>query len=516
MSRNTEHETAINRPTAGKPADRTRPQTDAVVQQRRERSGSRSGTTALGTTKSSVSNKSQPPETSGSLEDEIAAFRRRRNDRYVMRNYLRRGLGGTANVSKCGSTARPDGQGGTAAIEVRRADATGAYMAGVLNCSSPWMCPVCTPKIMTRRGRLIDDIADATDTNGGTSLFVSLTGRHYGWDNPADLVKVMTAAIGSMLSGRDWAGDSPAEIGRKHDRDRQIASGGRTWRRAKPPAPIKPGMAKELGYVGQVRVIEVTDGLNGLHPHVHASLVFDRDLSDVEELVFTFWLRRRWAAHLKAATGRLVDPKIACDVRRWTTTDEQEQRLGWYVTKIAQGWSLGRELAGNNKQAKGKNRNIAQLVADYTVGRAGDEQLGQRLREIHKATLGKKAFYVSPNLLVWCGLDGQDQEDEEIANEDQDGHTIAEISQPVWTQIVRQHGVPDLLTGAEADGLPGLMEAFADLGIPVEVRHRTDDLAPVVDFGSKWRYRSHPQVGRYRQAVARAGRPLDSRIGGRA
>lgn len=351
---------------------------------------------------------------------------------------------------------------------------------------------------MTRRGRLIDDIADATDANGGTSLFVSLTGRHYGFDNPADLVKVMTAAIGSMLSGRDWAGDSPTEIERKHERDRQLVCGERTWHRTKPPAPIEIGMAQELGYVGQVRVIEVTDGMNGLHPHVHASLVFDRELTDVEELVFTFWLRRRWAAHLLKATGRLVNPKIACDVRRWTTTSEQEQRLGWYVTKIAQGWSLGRELAGNNKEAKGKNRNVAQLAADYTAGRAAEEQLGHRLKEIHKATLGKKAFYVSPKLLAWCGLDGQDQEDEEIANEEQSGHSIAEISQPVWTQVMRQHAVPDLLAGTEDNGLPGLLDALDNLGIPVQALALSDGRPPVIEFDTRWRYSTRPQMGRCR------------------
>jgi len=339
---------------------------------------------------------------------------------------------------------------------------------------------------MTGRGRLIDEIAAATDERGGTSLFVSLTGRHFAWDDPTDLVKVMTAAIGSMLSGRDWAGDSPAEVKRKEERDRQIAAGERVWRRLKPPAPVKVGMAEGHGYIGQVRVIEVTDGANGLHPHVHAALVFDRELTDVEELVLTFWLRRRWAAHLHETTGRLVDPKIACDVRRWTTTSDQEQRLGWYVTKIAHGWSLGSELAGTGKEAKGKNRNVAQLVADYTTGRGDDEQLGRRLKQIHAATLGKKAFYVSPKLLTWCGLDGQDKEDEEIANEDQDGHAIAEIAPDVWTQVVRQHAVADLLTGAEKDGLPGLLAAFADLGLPVVARTRAEDLAPVIGFASAW------------------------------
>lgn len=49
------------------------------------------------------------------------------------------------------------------------------------------------------------------------------------------------------------------------------------------------------------------------------------------------------------------------------------------------------------------------------------------------------------------------QRRDEIANEDQHGHAIADVSPAVWTQVVRQHAVADLLTGAEVDGLPGLL-----------------------------------------------------------
>lgn len=408
---------------------------------------------ALVTTKRSISAGSE----SGVSEVDQ---RSRRADRYRMRRELGALFGKSSNVARCGMRARPDGAGGQESIEVRKVDGT-AYFSGVLYCGSPWSCPVCSPKVLFRRGQEIDRILTAARARGGTVLFVTLTCRHHAWDSAAETVPVMSQAMGKILRGRAWAGHTGRE------RDERLAAG----------KPVSDGYKGQLGYVGQVRVLELThSAANGFHPHVHAALFFDRALSEDEIFGFELWVFQRWQAHLLKVTGKKIGFGRGVDVREWQTGEA----LGHYVTKIGQGWSLGDELAAvGGKSGKGRSRNPGQIARDYVAN--GAEADGALLLEIWRATKGKRMTVFSAGLREWAGLDEAEvKSDEELANEDVGGDAVAVVDLEVYGWMRRLCAYADVLNAAESGGVGGIVEALADLGLPVTADSGCDGGPPIV------------------------------------
>ena len=166
------------------------------------------------------------------------------------------------------------------------------------------------------------------------------------------------------------------------------------------------------------------------------------------------------------------------------------------------GWSVGAELTGTNvKEAKGPvSMNPAQLVAAYEQSvRAGDpdEKLAEVIKEIHTATFSKHMTYTSPKLRKWVAerdpeITEEDQADEDLVNEDVGGLAVAELDRRVYGWARRTIAIPDLLTGVEANGLTGLVEAFWEHGLPVVVTRRDapdgDGPAPppLIEFHQSW------------------------------
>ncbi|MGH1505075.1 MAG: hypothetical protein ACRBI6_16100 [Acidimicrobiales bacterium] len=299
----------------------------------------------------------------------------------------------------------------------------------------------------------IDRILEAAKAKGGTTLFVTLTCRHHAWDSAAETVPVMSQAMGKILAGRAWAGHSPKE------RAERSAAG----------KSFSVGYSGELGYVGQVRAMELTHSdRNGFHPHVHAALFFDRQLSPDEVIRFEIWLYKRWKAHLLKLTGRAISWGHGVDVREWETGDA----LGYYVTKLGQGWSLGAELTADTKRGKGLSRNPAQVAADYVKGGSADD--GRLLREMWAATKGRNLVVFSRGLREWAGLDDDRKTDEELANQDVGGTELVEVDLEVYGWIRRLTAYADVLEGAEASGVDGVLDALADFGLPVVVEVRPD------------------------------------------
>ncbi len=425
--------------------------------------------------KSIVSAPASPGETQNAHHEQSFQFqqtRGRRTGRYKMRRALGNLLGPESNISKCGSRSiaavNGDVDGG---IEMRTNDGS-AYYSGVLHCGSVWMCPICAPKILARRGREIDEIVSAAQERGATILFVTLTVRHHAWDKAKDLVPIISGAYGKLLSGRAWYGHSGKE------RQKRLSEG----------KSVSDGLRGGLGYVGMTRAMELSYGDNGHHPHSHSILIFDKPLTDAEIEKFTDHIEPKWAKHVKTTTGETVRKGVGVDVRRWNTNDDV---AGWYVTKVGQGWTLGSELtAGMYKDAYGKSKNPAQLAKQYvnslTSEQGPDEKIGQILKEIWAATKGKNLTYTSPKLREWAGLN-EEKTDEELANEDVDGTPIAVIDERLYEQAHKLNAHPDLLTATETNGLAGLAEAFEDYGLPVTISQPiTGDGPPTISLSAKW------------------------------
>ncbi len=391
----------------------------------------------------------------------------RRSDRYRMRRDIAALLPDSA-TAKCGLGRRPNGKGGVSNIEIRTNDGRSFY-SGVLACGSPWICPVCGPKIFYRRSLEINQVDDVVREQGGTTVFATLTVSHSDQD-PADLlVPFMSKAFGKILAGRAWYGHSGKE------RTRRTTKG----------LPVSDGLRGDLGYVGMSRAMECTHGCNGWHPHIHAALVFDKPLDDDQVDTLREFVADRWADYVEKTLKREVN-EHAVDVRKW---DKDEKTIGWYVTKIGQGWNLGTELTGHDKKhTKGGNENPAQISARYSRSvRAGhpDRQAADLLVEFYKATKGRPAIYISPGLRKWAGL-AEEQTDEELANEDINGQVVTELSATVWTAVRSLNAEADLLRSSEQNGLNGIVDTLHDFGLRVTTTsrdHPEDEVAvPLVIF----------------------------------
>ena len=390
----------------------------------------------------------------------------RRADRYRMRRDIA-GLLPDTSVAKCGLGRRPNGNGGVSSIEIRTNDGRSFY-SGVLACGSPWICPVCGPKIFYRRSLEIDQIDRVVRERGGTSVFITLTVAHSADDPVGELVPFMSKAFGKILQGRAWYGHSTKE------RTKRQADG----------KPVSDGLRGDLGYVGMSRAMECTHGCNGWHPHIHAALVFDQDLTNNQVATLESFVTDRWTSYVAKTLGREVN-NHGVDVRRWV----DEDTLGWYVTKLGQGWNLGTELTSHDKKlAKRGNENPAQIAARYSRSvRSGtpDQQAADLLVEFYKATKGRPAIYISPGLRKWAGLDAE-KTDEELANEDVDGDIVAELSANLWTVVRSLNAEADLLQAADRDGVTGVVDTLHDFGLPVVTTMRDgpndDEPVPLVMF----------------------------------
>jgi hypothetical protein len=182
---------------------------------------------------------------------------------------------------------------------------------GLMTCSSPWICPVCSPKLAAQRG---EALARALAHFHAAGLWV------------AHAVLTVQHTRGMPLS----------EV---------FEALSRAWRYMTKSRAFRPHWSG-LGYA---RGVELTFGRHGWHPHIHLALVIppDRDPYALEEALWEAWsgavLEVGWAPSSRGAYSYQV-ARAEADVRE----------VGRYVSKAGSGWGLGPEVAGGaRKQGRG-------------------------------------------------------------------------------------------------------------------------------------------------------------------
>jgi hypothetical protein len=206
----------------------------------------------------------------------------------------------------------------------------------------------------------------------------------------------------------------------------------------------------QLGLNGTVRALEVTHGANGWHPHFHALLFLDSELSPdhVQSVISPRW---------QAVTARagLPSPSDAHGCR----VDGGEKAAA-YVAKGA-GWGLESELTkGHQKRGKQGSRTPWDLLRDYLDG---DKQAGALFRVYAEAFQGRRQLYWSNGLKKLLAV--ADFSDEEIANKPEELLSVhlASISDDQWKAIRRLHFESAVLDLAETDP-EGLRDFLSRLG----------------------------------------------------
>lgn len=299
-----------------------------------------------------------------------------------------------------------------------------AHVSGIRRCGSPWACLLCAPIVRERRATEIDSGMAQHLASGGSALLVTFTLQHLLSDALRPRLEAVSEAVHSTLKGSPWS--------KRKER---------------------------LGYVGAIRAVEITDGLNGWHPHNHALLLFDRQLSDLEVLDLERWMFGRWSTVVaRKGFGQINGHGL--DVRPVRSAEE----LSSYLCKIDGGWGVGLELARSDVKANSPIQHLRDFAS------TGDMASAARWREYESATFGQRAIRWSPGLRARLLGNEEDQADAELAASEGLDLTLMRAIIPraeVWDPAVRSGQATALLS--ELEEVASLILAMCPNPQPLEV-----------------------------------------------
>jgi hypothetical protein len=302
-----------------------------------------------------------------------------------------------------------------------------AFYAGFECCGSVWGCPLCAPKITERRRVEVEVAIGVAKALGFKVMLATFTIRHGIGDDVDAIRKQMMQA---------WFRGTTTRAGKM--------------------------MRKMIGLVGYIRVIEVTYGENGFHPHMHVLLIVDTTWSTevIQRLWYPIWLDG-------CRKSGLEDPSEAHGVR----IDDGE-RAAQYVTK----WGMDSELTKGHLKKGRKSVNPWDLLRVYALG-LDHNAIAPELREVFvslgidekragalfltffKAFKGSRQLYWSNGLRDKLGLK-KEKSDQELAEEEMDtaAALLATLTDEQRFDLIRTRKLPVLLSLAEDS--PGLIPEF--------------------------------------------------------
>ena len=300
-----------------------------------------------------------------------------------------------------------------------------SFFCGFECCGSIWGCPLCAPKITERRRVEVEAAIERAKELGYTVMLATFTIPHGLGDD--------LKAIREQLR-KAWLHQTNGRAGKK--------------------------MRKMIGLVEYLRVIEVTLGPNGWHPHFHVLLILDTTWSPevVRRLWYPVWLE----SCRKVGLG---DPSEAHGVH----VDDGE-RAARYVTK----WGMDSEMTKGHLKKGKKSVNPWDLLRVHTFGLDG---IAPELREVVEslgidkdkagalwlvffyAFKGARQLHPSKGFRKLLGL-GEEKTDQQLAEEEMDKEAalLATLTHEQRLDLIRTKNLPTLLSLAEDS--PGLIPDF--------------------------------------------------------
>lgn len=316
-----------------------------------------------------------------------------------------------------------------------------AGYGGLALCGSVWACPVCAGKIAAHRKEEVSRVADRAMSSGAVVSLLTLTQRHHKGQTLGDLWKALSYAWNKVTSGRRWQ-----------------------------------ELKRQLGMIGYIKATEVTHGRHGWHVHIHVLVVSEKDPAltpvvyqrrqgrkktpyPVEILLPASFIGDRWHAGLAAKNVGFIVDRGGLD---WQTAKDVKA-VSQYIAKMDNGAdSLAAEATlGAFKKARRGNRSPFQILADFIE--TGDMDDLALWHQWEKVSFGKRALTWSLGLRDWAGLNAE-KTDEEIAEEDIGGETIAYFEQDSWKDLW-QIGASKLLDVLDAEGVTAAFAWLDDHGI---------------------------------------------------
>lgn len=293
-----------------------------------------------------------------------------------------------------------------------------AFYAGFECCGSVWGCPLCAPKITERRRVEVNQAIERAKEMGHQVMLATFTIPH-GIGSDVEVIRKQ------MLNA--WFKGTTTRAGKS--------------------------MRKMIGLIGYIRVIEVTYGENGFHPHMHVLLILNTTWSTevIRRLWYPIWLDG-------CRKSGLDDPSEAHGVR----VDDGE-RAAQYVTK----WGLDSELTKGHLKKGRKSVNPWDLLRVHALG-LDHQAIAPELREVFhalnideksagrlflvffRAFKGSRQLYWSNGLRTILGLK-KDKSDQEVAEEQMDpaAALLATLTEQQRFDLIEARKLPKLLCLAE-------------------------------------------------------------------
>lgn len=292
-----------------------------------------------------------------------------------------------------------------------------AFYAGLQVCASVWLCPICAPKISERRRVELKAAIDEAINQGLTVMLMTLTVPHgLGDDLGAMLDRMMTAYA-------DTSSDRSGIAARK-----------------------------AFALVGTVRVLEVTHGRNGWHPHFHVLLFVapGKNPEEVQAIMTPVWQ----SACVKRGLPRPSD-EHGVDVRG-----------GHEAASYAAKWGLEHEMTKGHLKAPRDAKGLTPwgLLLDCLETKSHRSRL---LWTTYAAAFkGRRQLCWSKGLRKLLQVEELDDA-EIVAKEDAAAVILAELEDDQWRDVLLTHSEASLLQVAEED--PQSLQAFL-LGVSVLAR----------------------------------------------
>lgn len=390
----------------------------------------------------------------------------RRDERYAARHTLWK-LSRVPRRRECGFKVRS--ADGVAVKVTNSPDGRHAGFAGLSSCASVWSCPVCSAQIANVRQLEIEAALTEWVRRGGRVVLGTVTMRHYRKHALGDLWDSLSAAKHAMLSGAGWQGEQ-RRFGTLMPRT--IKRGSRA------------GEVVQAVRVPVISVVEVTNGRNGWHVHLHMLLLVAGDVDGPGAVAMGKGLFGRWSDALVSrglpapvfdVSGRGRDFALL--------TGDSATALGDYFTKSVYGGgdalrAGSMEVArGDFKDAAHGNRTpfgiLRSVVGVVTTGDLDGVDLGQleddeRLwHDWEAGSAGRRQIAWSVGLREWLAVvPAIELTEQEIVDADLGGDEVHTMTALTWAAVRRARGSARLLTAYETSEDQGelMLARFEDAG----------------------------------------------------
>jgi hypothetical protein len=335
-------------------------------------------------------------------------------------------------VRKCGRCKR------AAKVGVRSTNQSAGY-SGLVSCGSIWVCPVCSRKIAAKRAVEVGHVVAAAVSEGLTVVLLTKTLSHHAGQPLAVTWDAVRDCWDSIIKNK-W------------------------YREAK----------TAIGLIGTIRNAEVTHGVNGFHPHMHALLIMRGDVTNAELANFIAGIDQRWAS--KAVSLGLALPlAVGQDYRRITPEEIGEvadyMSKGHKDTPLDPG-KLGLELTfTQSKKARSAHATRSMWEVLENAVERGEQADVKTWQEFERVSKGRRSLVWSRGLRERFNL-GKELSDEEIAAEEigTEDDTVLYITNAGWSKMVRYRPdlIPQVLDVVEQGGFDALAIFLEFHGIEFE------------------------------------------------